>query len=242
MPRVVPGQRKRAYRPKTRTGCRTCKSKTVVQGPDTETRLTSWVVRRVKCDEASPSCYPCLSTGRKCDGYGPNTDNPSDLQVAFVNALGQAPSVGFRGTENERGVFYFFQQESAAQLSRFFESDFWETRLFQAALREPSIRHAILALGSLHAGLHQKSDSALHVYAKRVPEGFTLTNYGQAINFLINSNSQKGQPAIDVCLICCILFACIEVSQSDKTASFLITPSRQCKADTAPLSHTSRAA
>lgn len=26
-------------------------------------------VRRVKCDEARPSCLRCASTGRKCDGY-----------------------------------------------------------------------------------------------------------------------------------------------------------------------------
>ncbi|EXJ82479.1 hypothetical protein A1O3_06292 [Capronia epimyces CBS 606.96] len=37
---------------KVKTGCRTCK------------------IRRVKCDEARPSCHRCLSTGRVCDGYG----------------------------------------------------------------------------------------------------------------------------------------------------------------------------
>ncbi|OKL61973.1 hypothetical protein UA08_02563 [Talaromyces atroroseus] len=43
--------RRRRWAPKVRTGCLTCK------------------IRRVKCDEARPSCGKCLSTGRKCDGY-----------------------------------------------------------------------------------------------------------------------------------------------------------------------------
>ncbi|KAI1207985.1 uncharacterized protein F4807DRAFT_161118 [Annulohypoxylon truncatum] len=45
-------KRKRASRPKVRTGCITCK------------------IRRVKCDETKPACTRCTSTGRKCDGYG----------------------------------------------------------------------------------------------------------------------------------------------------------------------------
>ncbi|PVI00600.1 hypothetical protein DM02DRAFT_592558 [Periconia macrospinosa] len=195
MPRVIPGQRKRAYRPKTRTGCQTCK------------------VRRVKCDEGYPFCYKCVSTGRKCDGYGPNSYKFPKFEVAFVDALAQSPSVGFNGTDDERRSFYFFQQESAAQLSRFFGTDFWEIRLPQSALHEPSIRHAILALGSLHAGLYEKSDSALQIHAKRVADGFPLHNYGLAIKILIDSCSLKGQCAMDVCLICCILFACIETIQ-----------------------------
>ncbi|KAL7629099.1 hypothetical protein AAE478_000617 [Parahypoxylon ruwenzoriense] len=44
-------KRKRASKPKVRTGCIT------------------WI-RRVKCDETKPACTRCTSTGRKCDGYG----------------------------------------------------------------------------------------------------------------------------------------------------------------------------
>ncbi|KAI1469962.1 uncharacterized protein F4812DRAFT_457358 [Daldinia caldariorum] len=43
-------KRKRASKPKVRTGCIT------------------WI-RRVKCDETKPACTRCTSTGRKCDGY-----------------------------------------------------------------------------------------------------------------------------------------------------------------------------
>ncbi|KAI0133948.1 hypothetical protein BJ170DRAFT_575586 [Xylariales sp. AK1849] len=51
MPKVAKGRRKRAYRPKTRLGCLTCK------------------IRRVKCDEAQPACLRCTSTHRNMQGH-----------------------------------------------------------------------------------------------------------------------------------------------------------------------------
>ncbi|EKJ73745.1 hypothetical protein FPSE_06091 [Fusarium pseudograminearum CS3096] len=41
----------RQFAPKSRLGCKTCK------------------IRRIKCDQARPSCQKCQSTGRTCDGY-----------------------------------------------------------------------------------------------------------------------------------------------------------------------------
>ncbi|CAI6330555.1 unnamed protein product [Periconia digitata] len=51
MPYPKPNARRRAYRPKTTCGCKTCK------------------IRKIKCDESKPHCHRCTSTGRKCDGY-----------------------------------------------------------------------------------------------------------------------------------------------------------------------------
>jgi len=192
----------------------------VVQCATDETKLTGWLVRRVKCDEGIPFCYKCISTGRKCDGYGLNADNLPKLETAFAGASAQSPSVGFYGTDDERRSFYFFQQESMAQLSQFFGIDYWEIRLLQAALHEPSIRHAILALGSLHAGIYEKNDSALNIHATRVADDFSLHHYGLAIKTLIDSHSLQDQRTMDICLICCILFACIEVSQSNNQRRF----------------------
>ncbi|GKU06843.1 c6 transcription [Fusarium langsethiae] len=41
----------RQFAPKSKLGCKTCK------------------IRRIKCDQARPSCLKCQSTGRTCDGY-----------------------------------------------------------------------------------------------------------------------------------------------------------------------------
>ncbi|KAH8800598.1 hypothetical protein F5884DRAFT_757452 [Xylogone sp. PMI_703] len=48
--KVVVDSRKRAGRPKSRTGCSTCRE------------------RRVKCDETIPTCRRCQSSGRECRG------------------------------------------------------------------------------------------------------------------------------------------------------------------------------
>lgn len=190
MPRVAPGQRKRAYRPKTRTGCHTCK------------------IRRVKCDETKPSCHACISTGRKCDGYTPN------VEATPVLPLIRSLSLEFPGTQSERQSFYFFQQRTAPQLSAFFADQVWERLILQAALQECSIRHAILALGSLHANFEQGNGLDTQSHTNESADKFSLENYGQAINTLVTSLSQQGRPAIDVCLICCILFACLETMRS----------------------------
>ncbi|TVY16401.1 putative transcriptional regulatory protein, partial [Lachnellula arida] len=42
---------KRVFKAKTRTGCGICRK------------------RRIKCDEQKPSCYHCIRSGWKCDGY-----------------------------------------------------------------------------------------------------------------------------------------------------------------------------
>lgn len=164
------------------------------------------IVRRVKCDEAKPCCRQCMSTGRKCDGYGPNMEAPPSLPVSLLGAPSRPLSLEFPGTEHEQRSFYFFRLKTAPQLSGFLQGDVWEGLILQAALREPAIRHAVLALGSMHAKFKQSN-------AYGWTDTFALNNYSQAINMLVKSRSQQGQPAIDVCLICSILFACLEVSR-----------------------------
>ncbi|KFY02918.1 hypothetical protein V490_00366 [Pseudogymnoascus sp. VKM F-3557] len=171
-------------------------------------------IRRVKCDEAIPSCYPCISTGRKCDGYGQNIEAPLDYASALAGALSPSLSVGCLGTEKERGSFYLFQQETAPQLSRFFGDDFWERLLLQAALHEPAIRHAIMALGSLHVKSKQDNNLVGQGQTNGWTDDFASKNYSQAINTLLESSSREGQQAIDVYLICSILFACLETMLS----------------------------
>jgi hypothetical protein len=176
----------------------------------------------VKCDEAKPSCYLCISTGRKCDGYEPNIEARQDISSVVLGALNQSPIAGFLETQNERRCFYFFRQNTAPQLSGFFGGDFWERLLLQAAFYEPSIRHAILALGSLHAQVEEDNSSNMQGHFSRWSNDFALKNYGQAINLLVKPLSQEGQQAIDLCLICSILFACFEVSQYQFQTSFLL--------------------
>ncbi|KAE9371928.1 hypothetical protein N431DRAFT_492197 [Stipitochalara longipes BDJ] len=192
MPRVALGCRKRAYQPKTRTGCKTCK------------------IRRVKCDESFPSCTKCTSTGRKCDGYQAQTQQ---ALPEVSNAIIRSPNTGIPGSMRERRSFYFFKERTAPQLSGFFSGDFWERLLLQTTHHEPCIRHAIIALGSLHERFEQDNGLVVQSDVNGWSDDFALKNYNQAIKCLMEPLSRKAQ-TIDLCLIASVLFACFETMQS----------------------------
>jgi hypothetical protein len=139
-----------------------------------------------------------------------------DPPVPSLGPLSRPPTIEFPGTETERRSFYFFRQKTAPQLSGFLGDEVWERLILQAALHESSIRHAIFAVGSLHAKFEQDNGLIMQSHTNGSADHFVLENYSQAINTLVKSLSQEGRPAIDVCLICSILFACLEVSHSRK--------------------------
>lgn len=167
----------------------------------------------MKCDETLPRCYKCVSTGRTCDGYGPDPQG-----LVEICSVSPSPTrllcPGIQGTAKERRCFYFFQTKTAPQLSTFLGSDFWNTILLQSALREPSIRHAVIALGSLHETSDVDNNLIARRHISRYIDDFALKNYNQAINLLIGPSAKSSMATYDVCVICSILFACLEVCAS----------------------------
>ncbi|KAF4634116.1 hypothetical protein G7Y89_g3990 [Cudoniella acicularis] len=171
-------------------------------------------LRHVKCDEERPSCLKCSSTGRKCDGYDPSTNPNVTTGSSSPTDLIRSPSTGVTGlfaSDNEHRSFCFFVQNTAPQLTGFDADGFWDGMVLQATHHEPAIRHAIIALGSLHErfvgnqGLISRSDH----------DGFALRQYNTAIKCLVKPFSRPGRQAMDVCLISSILFACFETMQGN---------------------------
>ncbi|KAI0523735.1 hypothetical protein F5B22DRAFT_659468 [Xylaria bambusicola] len=187
----IKGGRQRAYRPKTRSGCLTCK------------------VRRVKCDEGRPDCLRCTSTGRTCDGYAHTT-----APIAGSGSVLQGPSLEIQASPRSKRSFAFFMQCTCSQLAGFFGSEFWERLVFQAAYNEPAVRHAVVAIGSRHElAIYQKA-------AERDAVGcFALGEYNLAIRHLINPSQGKAQRSVDVYLIMSILFACFENIQGNHASA-----------------------
>jgi hypothetical protein len=124
------------------------------------------------------------------------------------------PPIELLGGEKQRRGFHFFCSTTASQLSGFCMDGFWDKLILQASHHEPAIRHAAIALGSLHErflrhnGLLSRCDPLLHL------NGFALQEYSLAIKSLYEQFSRQDKPAIDVCLVSCILFACFEVRSS----------------------------
>jgi hypothetical protein len=167
----------------------------------------------VKCDEGKPHCERCVTTGRKCDGYELEPYKPEDISRSTSCTLTRSPSLEILGNEKERRSFHFFLTRTAPQLSAFYGEPFWNKLVLQASHYEPSIRHAITALGSLHERFENEEGFLTRSNTdQRYNDSFALQEYGLAIQALVQPFSRNEPQAIDVCLTSCILFACFEVS------------------------------
>ncbi|KUJ10771.1 uncharacterized protein LY89DRAFT_723348 [Mollisia scopiformis] len=215
------GPRVRTYKPHVTSGCRTCK------------------IRRVKCDEGKPSCKRCLGTGRICDGYlyGSNAKPPfpkTDELIALGSSrrpLSQTntsqsayssniilPPSPFSNEQEHRG-FAFFRRYTCSRLAPNFRSRFWEQIVLQACHHEPAIRHAVVALGSLHEqtmcrGLSHEVQGTTS--SNHATDTFALQQYTKALRILAIAPEKTFG---DVTLMACILFVYFESLRGDHAAT-----------------------
>ncbi|KAI0148008.1 hypothetical protein F4776DRAFT_293875 [Hypoxylon sp. NC0597] len=199
-------KRKRASKPKVRTGCITCK------------------IRRVKCDETKPACTRCTSTGRKCDGYEGNApprqkkapSSPGPLASTFPTLLTdpylakrhELAQHGFaaacrgnsslrilrplvadiEGTEQERLFFHRFRQAAEAGLAMHASSlgaGFWRRLVPQVGQSDPAVRHALIALGAAYQSAQLQQN-----HQTTTPAGSGDPGIGAGSN-----SSRSGSPA-----------------------------------------------
>ncbi|WAO86177.1 Zn(2)-C6 fungal-type domain-containing protein [Fusarium falciforme] len=180
---------------KVRTGCITCK------------------IRKVKCDEAKPHCLRCIKTGRKCDGYrqSPNS-SPEPLSLS--------PSPGF-GSPAETRAFDYYRSRTSRILSGPSDTGFWGGLVIKMSASEPAVRHAILAISSLHEAVDSRSRTG-----HKLDTRFAFREYGNAITSLRNW-AQRDEPSA-IPLLVCILFICVEfLADRDSAAQMHICQGRK---------------
>lgn len=153
----------------------------------------------MKCDETRPACLRCTSTRRTCDGYSYVSPSPFNIGTVTTGPF------DVHSPPELRRSFSFFTHRTSPQLAGFFRSDFWERLVLQAAYHESTVRHAIVAIGSLHELVERQTGIT------DATRAFALEQYNLAIRELLLPLSQGEERGIDVCLISCILFACFEV-------------------------------
>ena len=106
----------------------------------------------------------------------------------------------------EKRYFQFFRQRTVSRTNDLVDSRFWDRVVLQACHNEPAVKHAVLALSSLHQlhGLPPDSEAARHYsfYADQ--------QYQKALRASqILVASAEPQDA-DLVLITCIVFICYE--------------------------------
>jgi len=131
------------------------------------------------------------------------------------------------GRDELRAIDYF-HHITAPGLASYFDAQFWTRLVVQMSYVEPTIRHAIVALGSLH---EQRESSARmiplisHGYASQsslatlgpLPShnanSLALAQYNKSITHL--SKRLQGENSVEVALLACILFVCVEFLRGD---------------------------
>lgn len=132
----------------------------------------------------------------------------------FINTI--IPPNPFSNSQEHRG-FAFFQRHTYSRLSPSFHSKFWDQLVLQACHHEPPVRHAVVALGSLHESFMlgggggsgspggKKESSAV---SRSSSDTFAVKQYTNAIR-LLTASPEKWSG--DVTLMACVLFVYFEV-------------------------------
>lgn len=185
-------------------------------------------IRKVKCDETKPLCLRCTKTGRKCDGYlDPGTIAARRFKkegATHDHILG--PLLEF-ATPEEKRAFYFFQHVTAPCISGGFDAVFWRAIVLQISQTEPAVRHAVLAVSSLHEGLAAGISASTDGVLTRTTQSFALQQYNKAIARLLEQMHNPGTRPL-ASLLTCVLFVCIEYMQGkDKESHIHLEQGRQ---------------
>lgn len=104
-----------------------------------------------------------------------------------------------------------FCENTAKQLSGYLESPLWSKIIPQVCEFEPSIRHAVTALGALDITTlrqNSKHSSMLDSFEASEHHRFALREYHRAIKLL--RDRQKGEVDLRTALIACICCVCFE--------------------------------
>ena len=112
--------------------------------------------------------YERMKSSRQCDGYSTGRRRIEQDSIKIVhwkpNALAlHRLSVDLACAQEERRAFHFFRSYSVRALQGYFDSEFWSRLVLQAGHTESTIRHAVIALGSLHETIQNKDSAVLKV-------------------------------------------------------------------------------
>ena len=112
-------------------------------------------------------------------------------------------------TDAEARGFEFFRQNTAQGVSGYFPSSLWHRLVLQMCHREPTVLHAVTAIGSLHQG-----QTLVHAHDASGGQAvrFGLEQYSRAISRLQARLQDLNDPSVrEVALLSCALFICIEL-------------------------------
>ncbi|KIA75381.1 C6 zinc finger domain protein [Aspergillus ustus] len=199
---------------RSRTGCRTCRT------------------RRIKCDERPVACANCTQTGRKCDGYDVHRIPRGGRQEPVAVATQLASSIDtahpaklqWPVTSDEGRCLSFFQHRSVPQLVTYCDSALWQRLVLQLCYLDRAVFHAVVALAAVNQA-HEITQQAMrtrggvrHALLPKKKQQrrnkwylFALEQSGRSFAIL-NKRCMSQDPMFPtIILVCCILFTMCEI-------------------------------
>ena len=147
-----------------------------------------------------------MAAGGSCDGY---------LHAPPVSLEFDVP-----GSAPERRGYDFFRLKSVHHLLGDTDGIFWKSVFLQMSHTERAIKHALIAIASLHESIElSERRQALcdDQDTSRRLRGWSLSQYSKAINLFAGDPQQKHR-SLEKALILCILFIGYELFQSNYQA------------------------
>ncbi|KAH8845313.1 hypothetical protein MCOR27_007637 [Pyricularia oryzae] len=177
---------------KRRTGCVTCKK------------------RRIKCDEALPTCSRCRYSGRDCAYAEPPVGCFSWHHLLHSSAASIPPPPSRRLPDSAiRGLDYF-RCEVAPKLGGELDGAFWTSVVLRLATTEDAVLHGVLAISLLH----EDFEPGWERRGADGDEGAALVHYNRALRMVASRELGTG-----VVLVMSILFTCVEFLRGNQAAA-----------------------
>ena len=181
----------------------------------------------MKCDEEKPSCRKCRSTGRACDGYLPQDSHKKDAfrrqQITNTGTviIERTPYVGIIGNDQERRGFKFFQFRTSQELASALGLTSLSQFMLQASHANPAVLHAAIALGTLEERFEINSVLTTENAQANNRHEFACRQYYQAVTELRKQLCNEKEHSVDLILISCFLFSCIEFLQGNDAGALM---------------------
>ena len=166
--------------------------------------------RHVKCDEGRPFCGRCTRSGHVCEGYvDPDIDSRKKNRSQFIviQYTPQAyatPQALAHMDSREKRCLEFFLQRTVPEIEGSFTPKLWYEFLQLATNGQSPIRHAVLAVASMH------EHYIMNGCTPSSQLNYSMVQYNKAIREVSQLDATRQEHAFDLALAACVLFACVE--------------------------------
>ncbi|KUJ14113.1 uncharacterized protein LY89DRAFT_651193 [Mollisia scopiformis] len=195
---------------RVRTGCLTCRR------------------RRVKCDQAKPTCERCRTANFVCEGYEaprqapartPPRISPPPRSRGSRSPLAEMPWRHADWRQEQLPLYHHFVTITAFRLFRNDHVQFWRDQVAQMSYGVDIVYEALLAIGAMHRAI------LLRCQVESQPESakfrvLALRMYGNVIRSLPKHLNQNSIAEIYAVLVVLMLLAYFECFMENPKASF----------------------